>query len=64
MKVRLTVPVAIRPAPIRANGTPPTLTRPAVTPAAWLSVGRAAAVAALLAVAVAACSGGDRKSGV
>ena len=62
MKVRLTVPVAIRPAPIPVNGTPSTLTRPAVAPGAWLSVGRAAAVAALLAVAVAACSGGSPSS--
>src|SRR6202451_1762923 len=58
MKVRLTVPVATRPAPIRAEGTPPTLTGSAATPATVLRVGRAAAGAALLAVAVAACSGG------
>jgi hypothetical protein len=69
MKVRLTVPVATRPAPIRAHGTPPRLTRPAVArpaviPAALLRIGRAAAGAALLAVAVAACSGGGSASSV
>jgi hypothetical protein len=64
MKVRLTVPVATRPAPIPAYGIPPTLTRPPVTPAALLRVGRAAAGAALLAVAVAACTGGGSPSSV
>jgi hypothetical protein len=64
MKVRLTVPVATRPAPIRAQGTPPALTAPAVTSAALLRVGRAAAGAALLAVAVAACSSGGSPSSV
>jgi hypothetical protein len=62
MKVRLTVPVATRPDPIRAHGTAPALTppgaiRPAATPA-LLRVGRAAAGAAVLAIAVAACSSG------
>jgi hypothetical protein len=64
MKVRLTVPVATRPAPICGQGTPPTLTGSAVSPTAVLRVGRAAAAAALLAVAVAACSGGGSPSSV
>ena len=48
MKVRLTVPDASCPAPIR----------PPQTRLALLRAGRAAAGAAVLAVAVAACSGG------
>ena len=84
MKVRLTVPVATRPAPIRAQGTPLTPARPAVTrpaaarpaaarsaaarpavvPTPLLRVGRTAAGAALLAVAVAACSGGGSPTSV
>src|SRR5580692_3894487 len=64
MKVRLTVPVATRPAPIRAQGTPPTPARPGVTPAALLRAGRTAAAAALLAVAVAACGGGGSPTSV
>ena len=57
MKVRLTVPVASCPAPVR-----PPRPRPAVSLVALLRAGRTAAVAALLAVAVAACSGGGSPS--
>jgi hypothetical protein len=64
MKVRLTVPVATRPAPLRADGAPPVPARPVVARATLLGVGRAAAGGALVAVAVAACSGGGSASSV
>jgi hypothetical protein len=62
MKVRLTVPVSSCPTPIRPAQTRPALAgRPAARPA-WLLAGRTAAGAAVLAVAVAACSGGGSPS--
>ena len=77
MKVRLTVPAASRPASIRPERSRPALTwpamtrlglfqaapsAPATTRATLLRAGRAAVVAGLLAVSVAACSGGGSPS--
>jgi hypothetical protein len=68
MKVRLTVPVASCPAPIRPGQTQQALTRSVASPTAFLRAGRAgraaagAAGATLLAVTVAACSGGGSPS--